>query len=35
MERKDNYAIQVQQAKRRFLTYDQDALIRKMRLFSK
>ena len=32
MERKDNYAIQVQQAKKRFLTYDQDALIRKLRL---
>jgi hypothetical protein len=32
MERKDNYAIQVQQAKRCFLTYDQDALIRKMHL---
>lgn len=32
MERTDNYAIQVQQAKDRFLTYDQESLIRKMRL---
>ena len=32
MERPDNYAIQVQQAKDRFLTYDQDALIRKMKM---
>ena len=32
MERTDNYAIQVQQAKARFLTYDQQKLIRKMKL---
>ena len=32
MERTDNYAIQVQQAKNRFLTYDQEKLIRKMRM---
>ena len=32
MERTDNYAIQVQQAKNRFLTYDQQKLIRKMKL---
>lgn len=32
MERTDNYAIQVQQAKDRFLTYDQNILIRKMKL---
>lgn len=32
MERKDNYAIHAQQAKQRFLTYDQEALIRKLRL---
>ena len=32
MERTDNYAVQVQQAKNRFLTYDQKSLIRKMRL---
>ena len=32
MERKDNYLLQVQQAKRYFLTYDQQALIRKLRL---
>ena len=31
-ERWDNYALQVQQAKRRFLEYDQGALIRKCRL---
>lgn len=30
MERTDNYAVQVQQAKKRFLTYDQEMLIRKM-----
>ena len=32
MKGTDNYAIQVQQAKDRFLTYDQENLIRKMRL---
>lgn len=32
MERTDNYQIQVQQAQARFLTYDQDALICKMKL---
>lgn len=32
MERKNNYLIQARQAKDRFLTYDQDALIRKFRL---
>lgn len=32
MERTDNYAIQVQQAKERFLTYDQEKLIGKMKL---
>ena len=32
MERKDNYALQVQQAKRYFLTYDQESLIRKLNL---
>ena len=32
MIRKDNYLIQAQQAKQRFLTYDQDALIRKFQL---
>lgn len=32
MERTDNYAIQVRQAKDRFLTYDQETLIRKMKL---
>lgn len=29
MERKDNYAIQVQQAKQHFLTYDQQAILQK------
>lgn len=32
MERKDNYKIQAQQARERFLGYDQQALIRKLRL---
>lgn len=32
MAKPDNYQIQAQQAKDRFLTYDQDALIRKMQL---
>lgn len=32
MVRKDNYLIQAQQAKQRFLTYDQEALIRKFQL---
>lgn len=32
MKRTDNYAIQVQQAKALFLTYDQEALIRKFQL---
>ena len=32
MIRKDNYLIQAQQAKQRFLTYDQNALIRKFQL---
>ena len=32
MDRPDNYQIQAWQAKQRFLTYDQDDLIRKMRL---
>jgi len=32
MLRKDNYFIQAQQAKQRFLTYDQEKLIRKFRL---
>ena len=32
MERVDNYAIQASQAKQRFLTYDQDALVRKLKL---
>ena len=32
MERTYNYAIQVQQDKNRFLTYDQEVLIRKMRM---
>ena len=32
MVRKDNYLIQAQQAKQRFLTYDQQALIRKFQL---
>lgn len=31
MERKDNYLIQASQAKRRFLSYDQEKLIRKLR----
>ena len=32
MERTDNYAIQAGQAKQRFLTYDQESLIRKLKL---
>lgn len=32
MERRDNYAMQAEMAKKRFLTYDQEALIRKFRL---
>ena len=32
MERRDNYQIQAQQAKDRFLTYDQQKLIRKLKL---
>ena len=32
MGRPDNYQIQARQAKDRFLTYDQDALIRKLAL---
>jgi hypothetical protein len=32
MERRDNYQLQVAQAKRRFLTYDQETLIRKCSL---
>ena len=32
MERRDNYAIHAQQARQRFLTYDQESLIRKLRL---
>ena len=32
MSRPDNYGIQARQAKQRFLTYDQDALIAKLRL---
>lgn len=32
MERKDNYVIQAQNAKKTFLTYDQEALIRKLGL---
>ena len=32
MERPDNYAIQAKQVKARFLTYDQQALIRKLGL---
>ena len=32
MSRPDNYAIQAQQAKNRFLTYDQQKLIRKLHL---
>lgn len=34
MKAKNNYLIQTQQAKAHFLTYDQDALIRKLRLDS-
>ena len=30
MERKDNYLIQANQAKRHFLTYDQERLVRKL-----
>ena len=32
MERKDNYAVHARQAKERFLTYDQNMLIQKLRL---
>ena len=32
MERRDNYAIQAQQAKKRFLTYDQSEIIEKLSL---
>ena len=32
VERKDNYLIQANQAKRRFLTYDQERLIRKLKV---
>lgn len=32
MERRDNYAIQMQNAKRHFLSYDQEALIKKLHL---
>ena len=32
MEKRDNYQIQMQQAKRHFLTYDQDMLIEKFHL---
>ena len=32
MERRDNYAIQAQQAKKRFLTYDQQEIIEKLSL---
>lgn len=32
MERRDNYAIHAQQAKERFLTYDQQKLVEKLRL---
>ena len=32
MERKDNYAVHARQAKARFLTYDQNKLIQKLRL---
>ena len=32
MERKDNYAVHARQAKERFLTYDQNQLIQKLRL---
>lgn len=34
MERRNNYLIQASQAKQRFLTYDQDALVRKFHLLS-
>ena len=34
MERRDNYAIQAQQAKQRFLTYDQQKIIAKLHLRS-
>ena len=34
MERRDNYAIQAQQAKQRFLTYDQEKIIAKLHLRS-
>lgn len=34
MERRDNYRIQADQAKQRFLEYDQEALIRKLQLES-
>lgn len=34
MERRDNYALQTQSAKNRFITYDQAALIRKLHLKS-
>ena len=32
MEKRDNYKIQAAQARERFLTYDQQALIRKFRM---
>ena len=32
MQRRDNYAIQTQAARQRFLTYDQETMIRKFRL---
>ena len=32
MDRKNNYAIQVQNAKKLFLSYDQEALVKKLRL---
>lgn len=34
MERRDNYAIQMQNAKRHFLSYDQEALIKKLHLYA-
>lgn len=34
MEKRDNYAIQAAQAKEHFLSYDQQALIRKLRLYA-
>ena len=34
MNRKDNYAVQAAMARQRFLTYDQQALIRKCTLES-